>query len=200
MSEPTSEASGAPRADSNGEHRLIVAGFGGQGVLTFGRLVCLAAMSEGRQVTYLPSYGAEVRGGTANCQVVVAEGPIYSPLVEAADALVVLNQLSYDRFAGQVRPDGLLMVNSTVVDVSGVQAPPEGRAFCFPVSDLAAEMGNIRVANVIMLGAFVRATGLLRPQDCLAAIGEQFGASRASLVALNQDAFRRGEELVAAGG
>jgi 2-oxoglutarate ferredoxin oxidoreductase subunit gamma len=120
----------SPQRANGQEHRLIVAGFGGQGILTLGKLLCMAAMREGKKVTYLPAYGPEVRGGTANCQVVISSGIIYSPLVEQADSAIILNQLSYERFARALKPSGLLLVNSSGVDTdapAGKGASTAGR-------------------------------------------------------------------------
>ena len=177
------------------EHRLIVAGFGGQGILTLAKVLCTAAMGEGKTVTYLPSYGSEVRGGTANCQLVVSRGPIYSPLVEAADSLIILNQLSYERFADRIKPSGLLVVNSSTVDVDSVEGPPEGRLIVLPATDRAAELGNVRVANVLMLGAFITASALATEESCLAALKELIGRRRAHLVDLNVKALKEGAAL-----
>ena len=132
----TAGPAGAPSA----EHRLIVAGFGGQGVLSLGKLLCISAMAEGKTVTYLPSYGAEVRGGTANCQVTISSGSIYSPLVERADSLIILNQLSYDRFAARLREGGLMVVNSSAIDAR--EGNGDGRMVAVPATELAAQMGS----------------------------------------------------------
>ena len=177
------------------EHRLIAAGFGGQGIMTLGKLLCTAAMREGKDVTYLQSYGAEVRGGTANCQVVVGSGTIYSPLVEQADSLVMLNQLSYDRFAPVLKPGGLLLVNS-----STVSAEPDGRAagarlVQTPATELAVEMGNIRVANVIMLGVLLGLTELVGQEACRGALTDLLGRRRPELLELNERALARGIQL-----
>ncbi len=179
------------------EHRLIVAGFGGQGVLTVGKLLCTAAISEGKVVTYLPSYGAEVRGGTANCQVVISANTIYSPLVEQADSLIIMNQLSYDKFARRIKPQGLLLVNSSVIELDEVPAQGPATVLALPATEIAADMGNVRVANVILLSAFVRMTGLVEEESCLAALNDLLGERKASLMDLNMQAMRKGAELAA---
>ena len=179
------------------EHRLIVAGFGGQGIMTLGKLLCKAAMSEGKNVTYLQSYGAEVRGGTANCQVVVGPGTIYSPLVEQADSLVMLSQLSYDRFAPVLKPGGLLLVNSSTVSADADGRSSGVRLFQAPVTELAADMGNVRVANVIMLGALLALTELVGREACLGALTDLLGQRKPELLELNVRALARGVELAA---
>ncbi len=185
----------SPPLTAGQEHRVIVAGFGGQGVLTLGKLLCTAAMGEGRLVTYFPSYGAEVRGGTANCQVVISSGTIYSPLVEEADSLIILNRLSYERFMPRLKPGGLVLVNRTGVDMDEVDTPSDGRTLALPAVERAAQMGNVRVGNVIMLGAFVETTSLLQPDSCRAALEGVFGRSKADVLELNLKAFEEGRQM-----
>ncbi len=173
------------------EHRAIIAGFGGQGVLTLGKLLCMSALTEGRQVTYLPSYGSEVRGGTANCQVVVSPRSISSPLVEQPDSLIILNTLSYERFAPVVKPGGLIVLNSSGTDTDGV-APPDGvKVISLPAAEMAADMGSVKVTNVIMLGAYLTALPLVKADTALAAL-KKLLASKASLLDLNMRAFQEG--------
>jgi 2-oxoglutarate ferredoxin oxidoreductase subunit gamma len=183
------ETAGQPAA-TNDEHRLIVAGFGGQGVLSLGKILCISAMAEGQTVTYLPSYGAEVRGGTANCQVTISSHTIYSPLVELADSLIIMNQLSYDRFADRVRKGGLTVVNSSAVNVQ--EGPANGRVISLPATERAAEMGSVRVANVIMLGAFLATVPLVEWESCRRAMAELWGERKADLVELNARALELG--------
>jgi 2-oxoglutarate ferredoxin oxidoreductase subunit gamma len=187
----------ATEAGADREHRLITAGFGGQGVLTLGRILCIAAMEEGKLVTYLPSYGAEVRGGTANCQVVISSHTIYSPFVESADSLIIMNQLSYDRFAPRVKGGGLMLVNSSVVDPEEPAAGSQVRMLALPVTDMAAEMGEVRVANVIMLGAFVTLTDVVGREACAGAMEEVLGKRKARLLDVNREALARGAQLAA---
>ncbi len=186
MAESSSEAAGS---DAAFEHRLIVAGFGGQGVLTLGKLLCMAAMRENRTVTYLPSYGSEVRGGTAKTQVVISSGAIYSPLVEEADSLIILNELSFEKYASRLKPGGLLVANDSLVDEP---AAPNARLLALPASEMAVELGNLKIANVLMMGAFIQATGLIGEESCCTAIEELLGARKADLLALNLQAFRKG--------
>ena len=199
MKDPEQADKRRPQQTDGPEHRLIVAGFGGQGILTLGKLLCMAALSDGKKVTYLPSYGAEVRGGTANCQVVISSGTIYSPLVEQADSLIILNQLSYERFARAVKPAGLMLLNSSGVDAGGATPSGDVRVLSLPAAEIAADMGDVRVANVIMLGAFVRLTALVAEQSCSAALANLLGRRKAALLQLNEQAFSRGGQLVEGG-
>ena len=179
-------------------HRIIIAGFGGQGILTLGKLLGMAGIAEGRDVTYLPSYGAEVRGGTANCQVIISPGAIYSPLVERANTLIMLNEPSYDKFLGRLEPGGLLVVNASGVDMDRVARPDDAWLLPLPAAEAAIEMGNVRVANVLMLGAFVACTGVVSAGSCAEAIKELLGRRKAELLDLNLRALARGAELAGA--
>jgi len=179
------------------EVRALVAGHGGQGVLTLGKLLCTGAMREGRNVTYLPSYGAEVRGGTANCQVVLSPEPIYSPLVEEADALVVLNQPSWDRFCGAVRPGGIVVADTSGVDADA-EALADGVGLCsVPATETAAGLGSVQVANVLLLGALIARLPVVAPETCLDAVRELLGERKAHLLSVNEKAFERGRQLAA---
>lgn len=188
---------------STSDHRIIIAGFGGQGILTLGKLLCRAAISEGRKVTYMPAYGTEVRGGTANCHVVISENRIFSPLVEEADSLLILNQLSYRRFIDKLRPSGLLVINSSLVDPSDSGrpgdngAPSDCRMLSIPATRKAAELGNVIFANVLMLGAFVKATGICKDENILAALEESLKGKKKELLETNREAYQNGAALVA---
>jgi 2-oxoglutarate ferredoxin oxidoreductase subunit gamma len=134
------------------EERIILAGFGGQGIMFMGKLMCFAHMNKDRHVTYIPSYGAEMRGGTANCNVVISENPIASPLVTKATTVIVMNQPSYEKFRDSVVKGGQIYVNTSLVKVA--DAPEGVEVIGVPASDLANEMGNVRNANMIMFGLF----------------------------------------------
>jgi 2-oxoglutarate ferredoxin oxidoreductase subunit gamma len=176
------------------EHRIIAAGFGGQGVLTIGKLVCYAGMAQGRIVSYLPSYGAEVRGGTANCQITISSHDIYNPLVEAPDSLIILNELSLERFLPRLRPGGLLVVNTSAVEMERFDLPESIQVLPVPAVKLAAELGEVRVANVVMLGAFAGRTGLVELDSCRSAIRKVLGGRKAGLMEVNIQALQRGAE------
>jgi 2-oxoglutarate ferredoxin oxidoreductase subunit gamma len=190
---PEQAQTGGPADAAVDEHRLIIAGSGGQGVLSLGKILCISAMGEGKTVTYLPSYGAEVRGGTANCQVTVSSHTIYSPLVEQADSLIIMNQLSYDRFWPGLRNGGLAVLNSSAVTVQA--GAGNGRILTVPATERAAEMGSVRVANVIMLGAFLATVPLIEWDSCLRALAELWGDRKADLVELNTRALKVGAGL-----
>ena len=133
---------------------IIIAGFGGQGVMLIGNLLAYAAMEEGRQVTYMPVYGVEMRGGTANCTVVVSDRDIGSPIIHHPVAAAVMNKPSLDRFGPMVQPEGTVFVNSSLIDPQ--QASFEGpKIVPVPTMELAAKAGDSRLGNMIMLGAIV---------------------------------------------
>lgn len=168
--------------------RIIFAGSGGQGVMTIGKALARAAMLTDLNCTYFPSYGTEVRGGTANCRVVITDGEIYSPLVEEAETLFAMNQPSYERFRPNLKPGGLLVVNTSMA----TPLEADGGILAIPATDLAHELGDVRVANVILLGAYnarrkIVPDDLLFDQLCYA-----FGGLEGRLLALNQAAYARG--------
>ena len=173
------------------EERILIAGAGGQGALTIGKFLASVAMEQHR-VTFFPSYGAEVRGGTAHCHVVISEDEIANPVVDEATLMIVMNHLSYRRFAGSVRPDGLLLLNGSMVQ----QDPPAvcGRAVSVPATELASEMGNIRVANMILLGVMNAVHPLLEEKAVDATMRKILGSdpSKARILDLNRQAYKVG--------
>jgi 2-oxoglutarate ferredoxin oxidoreductase subunit gamma len=174
------------------EERMIFAGAGGQGLMLSGKVMALAAINDGLNVTYFPSYGAEVRGGTAHCHVVVATGEIYSPLVEKASAMIVMNAPSLARFLARLSAGGLLVLNTSLA------AAPEdldGALLRVPATDIANELGNIRVANMVMLGALNASKRLVKDEAVFAAFDELAGKAKAGLVEINRKAYLKGKKL-----
>jgi len=178
-------------------HEVVMAGFGGQGVMLIGQLLAYAGMTEGKQVTWLPSYGPEMRGGTANCTVVVSEGPVASPVVSRPSVALVLNGPSLDRFEPVVREGGLLIVNTSLS-----HRPVERtdlRVIEVPATAIADELGDGRVANMVMLGALLEATGVVRSQSIVQSLRQVLPERRHALIPLNEQALVRGAAVVAAG-
>lgn len=175
------------------ETNLCVAGFGGQGVMTMGKFLASATCdSTDKKVTFFPSYGAEQRGGTANCFVVISDDDIGAPLGDVMDDLIVMNNPSLNKFLPTLKQGGRLFINSSIVtdkiirdDVELVKAP---------VTELALEMGNSKVLNVIMLGVYVGYTEVV-PADVVWSTIEHKLASKAKLLPLNRKAFEKGLEL-----
>jgi 2-oxoglutarate ferredoxin oxidoreductase subunit gamma len=173
---------------------MVFAGFGGQGIILSGMLVCLAAMREGRKVSHIPSYGAEMRGGTANCSVVVADGEIASPLVPRPMSCVVMNRPSLVKFEPRLRTQGLLLYNSSLIDIQ----PERGdiRAVAVPANDIAEEEGSARAANMVMVGLLVA----LRPavaslEAVIASLEEAVSSRNKDLNAINTRCLQRGYGL-----
>jgi len=179
------------------EHRLTVAGFGGQGVLTLGKLICVSAIGEGKQVTYLPSYGSEVRGGTAHCHVVVSPDPIFSPFVERADSIIVLNHPSFERFGSILRPGGIAVLNTSLVEPGDYESAHRATVLPIRATELAAEMGNVLVANVLLLGAFLEVSNICRRESVERALRQFLKGPKSLKVEINLRALQRGAELAA---
>lgn len=159
------------------EKKYIFAGFGGQGILSLGKFVVYAAMEEGHYVTWLPSYGPEMRGGTANCSVVVSDEEVASPVVSVASCVVVMNRPSLDRFADSVESGGIMLVNSSLIDVKVLRT--DVSVYYVKANDIALSHGNGRSANIAMFGAFVKATKSIEKQDAENILKKQFGKSAA---------------------
>jgi 2-oxoglutarate ferredoxin oxidoreductase subunit gamma len=177
--------------------KMILAGFGGQGIMFLGKLMCLGGMNEGLHVTYIPSYGAEMRGGTANCHVVISSNPVGSPMVEKATTIITMNQPSYDKFKSRVRPGGLLMVNSSLIKATD---PPAGVTVrLVPVTEMATNMGDVRLANMVMLGALNAVLKHLPKPRVVTALEYMLGAKKDKMLAGNLEAIEAGEKCITEG-
>lgn len=174
------------------ENRLIVAGFGGQGVMMIGQLLCCAAIDCGKEALFLPHYGPEQRGGTANCSVTLSDQAIGSPTVRRIDVLIAMNQPSLAKFAGRVKEGGVILANSGLC-----QGPPEGcaaRYLPIPVDEEAEGLGSGKVANIVMLGAYNGAAGIFSEEELLAAVRKKLG-KKPQFLGMNEAAVRRGMAL-----
>ena len=181
--------------DGNVRHNIIIAGWGGQGVLTLGALLARGSMLVGKQVTYFPSYGTEVRGGTANCHVKISDREVYSPLVVHPTMLVMMNQPSYDRFRPQLPPEGWLLANGTMVTLAPEDAERE-RSLALPATDIASDLGHLVVANMVMLGALNEVLELLPEGTIQRCLAEALTGSKAALLPVNLQALAAGVEAV----
>jgi len=175
--------------------RIICAGFGGQGIMFLGKLIAYTMMHEGKHVTYIPSYGPEMRGGTANCNVIVADDEIDSPMVDEADAVIVMNQPSYEKFKSAVRPGGLLIVNSSLINVT--DPPKDAKLVEVPATDIANEMGNVRLANMIIMGVYNTAEKLIDVEKIFAALPKFLGGKKERFIPINKEAILKGAEVYA---
>jgi 2-oxoglutarate ferredoxin oxidoreductase subunit gamma len=174
--------------------KTIFSGFGGQGVLMMGYSLAHSAMNKGFHVTYLPSYGAEVRGGTANCTIAVADEEITSPVASEPDYLVVMNSPSLTTFQNKITPGGTIFLNSSIVDVR--PSRQDVKICAVPCGDMAQDLGNIRVANIIMMGAFIKKTGIIPADIYLKSLGTIMGSKKKFVAEINQRAFAAGYDFV----
>jgi len=180
------------------EERITVAGFGGQGIVLMGKLLAFAALLEKKNVTCLPSYGPEMRGGTANCMVTISESRIGSPYVTNPSSLIAMNHPSLERFESTVEPEGCILRNSSLVKrkvarndvtVASIHATQE-----------AEELGDVRVANMIALGAFVKIRPIVGVDSLIQALDKSLPSGRKDMLPLDEKAIQRGCELVRVGG
>jgi len=174
---------------------IIVAGFGGQGVLFVGKLLCQTGMRMGLNVTYVPSYGSEVRGGTAHCYVVLSDEPIASPVVSSPDVLIVMNEPSLVRFQFVPVPDGLLALNSSLVNSRPARTDIE--AVSIPATDMANNMGNLKVANMIMLGVCLAHRDILPKNNIIKNLVVMLSSGKEHLLDINTKAVEAGYNYTA---
>ncbi|PID27998.1 MAG: pyruvate ferredoxin oxidoreductase [Candidatus Cloacimonadota bacterium] len=176
------------------KYELICSGFGGQGSLTIGKFLAKAGMKEGKEVSWLPSYGPEMRGGTANVSVVIADSPIASPLVTFPNILVALNQPSIDKFAPDMVENGLIIYNTDMCP-HGVKR--EGvDVVAAPMNTLAKEIGSPRVVNMIAIGMIIGKTGVIKYETIESDLTSFLAKKNPELLAMNLTAIKKGMELV----
>ena len=176
------------------ERNLLVAGFGGQGVMMLGTLLAQATCeSTDKHVTYFPSYGAEMRGGTSNCYVVISDDEIGAPVMDEMEDMIIMNDPSLNKFIDKLKAGGTLFINSSIVkseirrdDIHVVEAP---------VTEMSLEMGNPKVLNIIMLGVYIGYTEVIPQEVILEAIRKKLGKKKPELLPLNEEAFNRGLEI-----
>lgn len=169
---------------------IIIAGFGGQGVLVLGQMITYAGMIEDKAVSWFPSYGPEQRGGTCNCSVVISDEEIGSPIVSKPDTAIVMNTPSFDRFAPEVADGGLFIYNSTLINKKPER--DDMRVVAVPANEIAEELGNARVANMVLLGAFIGNTGLLDIASVHKSLEQVLSERHHHLIPLNMKALERG--------
>lgn len=183
--------------------QIIIAGACGQGIMLLGKVLAEAAMRENKYVTWLPSYGAEVRGGAAYCMVIVSNLEIGSPYIEKADTLMAMNEPSLIKFKDRINPKGLLLINSSLIEnqtLTQIKADKKStyiriqsaRICVFPFTETAIKLGNVRVANMVALGCFVSQKNIVEAKSVLRVIQEIAPADKKDLIEINQDALREG--------
>lgn len=171
---------------------VIISGYGGQGVMLAGKILCEAAMREDKYVTFFPSYGAEMRGGTANCQIIISTETIGAPVVECPDILLSLNAPSLDKFYPKLeRPDGTAIVNSSLL--SG-ELPSED-IFSIPANRLAIKSGNVRAANMVMLGAASKLSEIVSIESLQKALSDALPRKKKNLLEININALKSGYDF-----
>ena len=169
---------------------VIIAGFGGQGVMLIGNLLAQAGMEHGLEVSFIPVYGAEMRGGTANCTVVLDEHAIGSPLVREPMSTIILNEPSLSKFQPRLSADGVQIVNASLVAENLLDTAK--RTVYIPVNDMAHELGNVKMANMVALGAWLKATGALPLNVVQEALNRVVSAHYAKLISANAKALEQG--------
>lgn len=171
---------------------FICAGFGGQGIMLMGKLLAHAAMNEGKFVTWMPSYGAEVRGGTAHSMVIISDEVIPSPLVTEPNICIVMNRPSLQKFEKRVRKKGLLLLNKSLIEVDAVRK--DIGVLNIPATDIAVELGNTKIANMIMVGALIAKRAILPLKALIGALKDVMPESHKDMVPLNEKALKKGYE------
>lgn len=172
---------------------VIMSGFGGQGIMLMGQLVTYAGMFDNKHVSWIPSYGPEMRGGTANCAVIVSEDPIGSPLISEPTTAIVMNLPSLDKFEPLVKAGGTLIINSSLIERESNRH--DINVLKIPANDIASEIGNSKVANMIILGALIAATHIMTHESLLNAFAKIF-ANKLHLLEINQKAISRGIDYI----
>lgn len=172
------------------EKQVLFAGFGGQGVLSMGKFLTYAAMGAGKNVSWLPAYGAEMRGGTANCLVTIAEEEISSPLTDHPGMAIILNGPSLDKFEKKIKPNGTLIINTSLVDRPLVR--DDLLVYRMPVNQIADDMGNSSAANMLLLGACLHKTNVVSVEEALQHFEIIFKGKKQSVIQKNKEAFLAG--------
>jgi 2-oxoglutarate ferredoxin oxidoreductase subunit gamma len=173
---------------------VIISGFGGQGALFAGQLLTYTGMDEGWHVTWIPSYGPEMRGGTAHCIIILSSDDIGSPIIRRPSLCIVMNPPSMDKYEPLVRPGGLLVANSTLVRAKS--AREDIQAVYIPANELAAELGNVKMANVVLLGAMLGMREILPIESVKRTLDEHIPERRKHIIEPNKRALDRGVQFV----
>ena len=171
---------------------IIFAGFGGQGIMLMGKALSYAAMKKGKFVTWMPSYGAEVRGGTAHSMVVISDLPIASPIVREPSICVVMNKPSFQKFESKVTKGGLLVINKSLIDASSGRNDID--ILEIPATDMASSLGNTRIANMIVLGGLLAKRNIFKAQILIDSLKDVISQGRKNMIPINEEAIKKGYE------
>lgn len=176
-------------------HRVICAGFGGQGVMSMGQLLTYAGMIEGKEVSWLPSYGPEMRGGTANCSVTVSDKPIGSPIISGdATCAIIMNLPSLEKFEKEIESGGILLINSSLIHQKSKRN--DITSYYIPANELSQELGGTKFANMIMLGAYLKLTNTVEVDSILEAFKKVFGPKKEKYLGINREAIQLGMKQI----
>lgn len=173
---------------------IIIAGFGGQGVLSMGQTLGYASMVEGKNVSWMPSYGPEMRGGTANCITIVSDDPVSSPIVSKYDTAIVLNQPSMEKFEGRVKKGGIIVYEST--NILHASERKDVEIYAIPAAEEANKLNNTKVANMILLGAFLERKPIVSIDSIIEALKKVLPERYHNLLPINRTALEKGGELM----
>ncbi len=172
---------------------IIIAGFGGQGVMVMGRLLAYIGMLENKNVSWFPSYGPEMRGGTANCTVIISSDPIGSPVTSTPTTAIVMNRPSLDKFEPMVKKGGYLFINSSLINKKAERK--DINIYEVPANEIAEEIGNPKVANMVMIGAYIGVTGIFSKEKTIEAMKSNLRKAGEEILRLNEEAIERGYNL-----
>ncbi len=175
--------------------KLIVAGFGGQGVMLMGQLLSYCATTRNINTLWFPSYGPETRGGTANCSVTISDAYVNSPVISTPDSIIIMNKPSLAKFQPKLKAGGNCFINSSLV--VDIDFRDDVTLYKVPANELALELGNLKVANMVMLGAYLKVTGLFSNDEVLAVLKQKFTGAKAKLIDINKKALELGQQAVA---
>jgi 2-oxoglutarate ferredoxin oxidoreductase subunit gamma len=173
---------------------IIIAGFGGQGVLSMGKILGYSGLMQGQEVSWMPSYGPEMRGGTSNVTVIISDERISSPILTEYDTAIVLNQPSLDKFEALVKPGGTLLY-----DPNGITRPPERKdinVYKIEATKVAQEMGNAKIFNMVVLGGFLKIKPLVKMENVMKGLEKSIPARHHKLLPLNEQAILKGKDYV----
>ncbi len=174
--------------------KVIVAGFGGQGVMLMGQLLSYAATAKDINTLWFPSYGPETRGGTANCSVTISEAYVNSPVISTPDSIMIMNKPSLAKFQPKLKKGGNLLVNTSLV--KNVEYRDDVNVYEVNANDLALKIGNLKVANMVMLGAYLAITKVFTEDDIINIMKKKFTGSKAKLIDINRTALETGRKAV----
>ena len=177
------------------QREVMFAGFGGQGIMTAGKLLALAGMAEGKEVCWIPSYGPEMRGGTAYCTVVISDRPIGSPIIRNPKHLVAMNRPSLEKFAPSVKSGGTIFINSSIISIDADR--DDVNVVKVPIIEIAKELGNVKIANIIALAAFVSRSQVVDFELLRESVKAKF-ANKEKLIPLNMKALEEGQKAARA--